>query len=58
MRVAHFRQEFSTSSETFIYDYVSEMQRQGVDTQGDASAGQRGIRVRQAKVGPASEALW
>jgi len=32
MRVAHFRQEFSTSSETFIYDYVSEMQRQGVDT--------------------------
>jgi hypothetical protein len=32
MRVAHFRQEFSTSSETFIYDHVSEMQRQGVDT--------------------------
>lgn len=32
MRVAHFRQEFSTSSETFIYDYVTEMQRQSVDT--------------------------
>jgi len=27
-------------------------------TQGDASAGQRGIRVRQAKVAPASEASW
>ena len=32
MRVAQFRQEFSTSSETFIYDLVTEMQRQGVDT--------------------------
>jgi len=32
MRVAHFRQEFSTLTETFIYDYVTEMHQQGVDT--------------------------
>jgi colanic acid/amylovoran biosynthesis glycosyltransferase len=31
MRVVHFAESFSPVSETFIYDYVDEMKRQGVD---------------------------
>jgi glycosyltransferase involved in cell wall biosynthesis len=30
MRVLHYRQTFSKLSETFVYDYVTELQRQGV----------------------------
>lgn len=32
MRVVHHCSVFSTLSETFIYDYVTELERQGVDT--------------------------
>lgn len=31
MRVLHFAESFSLLSETFIYDYVTELERQGVD---------------------------
>jgi glycosyltransferase involved in cell wall biosynthesis len=31
MRVLHFAETFSSVSETFIYDYVTELERQGVD---------------------------
>jgi colanic acid/amylovoran biosynthesis glycosyltransferase len=31
MRVLHFAQSFSPLSETFVYDYVTELERQGVD---------------------------
>jgi colanic acid/amylovoran biosynthesis glycosyltransferase len=31
MRVLHFARSFSPLSETFIYDYVTELERQGVD---------------------------
>jgi colanic acid/amylovoran biosynthesis glycosyltransferase len=31
MRVLHFAETFSPLSETFIYDYVTELERQGVD---------------------------
>jgi len=31
MRVLHFTKRFSPTSETFIYDYIMELERQGVD---------------------------
>jgi glycosyltransferase involved in cell wall biosynthesis len=31
MRVLHFAESFSPTSETFIYDYVTELERQGAD---------------------------
>jgi len=32
MRVLHFEESFSPTSETFVYDYVTELERQGADT--------------------------
>lgn len=55
MRVAHLCKTFSKLSETFIYDYVTELQRQGVNNHVIAN---RRLNVEERPFEPVTELSW